>query len=271
MTSPDPAIRRVVVVSDAASGDGEGPGLGARLAAGWGAGLHGLFAEDADLLAAAGLPFVREIRADRGPARPLERGAVESELGALAARARGALAAAAGRHGIAHSFEVVRGSIPGGLPGFRAGDFLVLEGLIRPLPAGIGMASPWARLAGRAAQPHLLLRGNRTRRGPLALLLDGPGAAAERAAALACRLAELESRRLLLIGLGAAADLERTARGEPALAGAPRLSLPGEDAEAIGQALLEHEAAMLTISRENGLSAAITELIARTPLDVAVA
>jgi hypothetical protein len=267
MTSPEPAIRRVVVAGDAASGDGEGPRLGAQLAARWGAALHGLFVEDSALLALAGLPFVQEIRADRAPPRPLDRAAIETAMDALARRARGALAAAAAAHGVGHSFEILRASIPDDVTAFREGDFLVLEGLCRPLPAGLGLASPWARLAGRTAHPHLLLRAERTRQGAVALLAGDE--AAGRSPALACRLAEIEQRRLLLLELGGGTGLQR--QGEPGLAAATRLSLPAGQPEAIGRALAEHGARVLVMSPALSRQPALAALIARTALDVAVA
>ena len=103
------AIERVVVPLDAASENRAAIDTAARLAARAKAPLHGIFVEDEDLLRLASLPFARQITLGAG-AEPFTAEQVELHLQAAAERARQDLSAAAKRHAVECSFEIVRGA-----------------------------------------------------------------------------------------------------------------------------------------------------------------
>ena len=194
-------IRRVVVAGDASSDSADALPLAAELAFRWQVGLHGLFVEDAGLLALADLPFAREL-GTIGASGGLERAAVERQLASFAARARRYLAEAAERRGVRWSFEVVRGSLPGGPLPFQPTDFLVLEALSRPFAPTLRIASPWSKVAQAATQSLLLLRDNRRQPGPVLALIDEAAETAQSTLTLARWLAEIEGRKLTVAGLG---------------------------------------------------------------------
>ena len=200
----DLGIHRVVVACDATCEGADALALAVELAARWQVELHGLFVEDAGLLALAELPFARELFAGAGAASGLERTAIESQLAAFAARARQHLAAAAERRGLGWSFQVVRGAIPGGMLPFEPTDFLVLEGLSRPFAAALRIASLWPKVAQAATQPLLLLRDNRRQPGSILALVDE--ATAEPILGMATWLAETEGRKLTIAGIDDAGD-----------------------------------------------------------------
>ena len=104
----------------------------ARLAAHAKAPLHGVFVEDEDLLHLAGLPFARQITLG-APAEPLTTEHVELHLQVAAERARRELFAAAKRHGVTCSFEIVRGASESALIGASERDLVVAGGLTRPI------------------------------------------------------------------------------------------------------------------------------------------
>lgn len=125
------AIKRVVAWLDATSENRAAIDTAARLAAHAKAPLHGVFIEDEDLLHLARLPFARQFSLGAGAER-LTPEQVELHLRVAADRARRELEAAAGRHGLAHSFEIVR-TAPDGVMGATQRDLVVVGGLSRPV------------------------------------------------------------------------------------------------------------------------------------------
>ena len=109
MSSPPTArpIERVVVPFDAASENRTAIETAARLAARAKAPLHGIFVEDEDLLHVARLPFARQFTLGAG-AEPMTTAQLELHLQVAAEQARSELFAAAKRHGVTCSFEVVQ-------------------------------------------------------------------------------------------------------------------------------------------------------------------
>jgi hypothetical protein len=126
------AIARVVVPLDAVSENRNAIETAARLAAHARVPLHGVFVEDEDLLRLARLPFARHVMPG-AEAEPLSVEAMARQLRAAAARARTELAAAAARHRIAWSFEVVRRANGPLLVAASERDLIVAGALSRPV------------------------------------------------------------------------------------------------------------------------------------------
>jgi nucleotide-binding universal stress UspA family protein len=82
------------------------------LAVGVGGDIAGIFIEDQELLAAASLPFAREIGSTSGILRQIESVDIERRLDAIARRARDAMVDAGQRLKVPTSFHVKRGDVP---------------------------------------------------------------------------------------------------------------------------------------------------------------
>jgi len=149
-------IKRVIVQLDAASETGTAIDTAARLAARWRVSLHGVFIEDQELIGLAGLPFARQVTLGAGLV-PLTKEHVEEHLRAFAERVRRDLVAAADRHDVKWSFEIVRGPLtPGTLGGEH--DFVVAGAESRPIGGHFRIASrSWSWMT-VIARPFLLAK-----------------------------------------------------------------------------------------------------------------
>ncbi len=185
-------ISRVVVRLDTATESRPGIATAARLAARWRVPLHGVFIEDEELLALAGLPFALQVTLAAGRGA-LTRDEVEGHFRAFAERARRDLAAAAERHGIEWSFAVVRGSLAE-----AEHDFVVAGAVTRPLGAQAQLPSRWQPAPG--LHPLLLVRREWQAAGSVMAMLRGHGPEAARLLDLAADLAELGSGILTVLG-----------------------------------------------------------------------
>ncbi len=167
---------RLIVALDAVAGNRDAARAAAALASVLGIELAGLFVEDVNLVRLAGLPFARQVPVSGGPARPLERQSLESQLRALEAAARQELARAASSVQVTWSFQVRRGTLPDEVlaaPG--EADLLLLGARLAALAR--------AGLAGRMveAPPRRPSRGAAPRPA-LALIVEPAGPALEDAA-----------------------------------------------------------------------------------------
>jgi len=149
-------IKRVIVQLDAASETGTAIDTAARLAARWRVSLHAVFIEDEELIGLAGLPFARQVTLGAG-LEPLTKEHVEEHLRAFAERVRRDLVAAADRHDVKWSFEIVRGPLtPGTLGGEH--DFVVAGAESRPIGGHFRIASrSWSWMT-VIARPFLLAK-----------------------------------------------------------------------------------------------------------------
>lgn len=112
MTPPaERTLKRILVALDASRASLDALAAAAALAERLGAELGGLFVEDENLLRLGGHPLARQMRLPSGDWGPLERGSIEADLRAMAARAREALARAASPRHVAWSFRVARGRV----------------------------------------------------------------------------------------------------------------------------------------------------------------
>jgi hypothetical protein len=134
-------IKQVVVSLDAVSEADPAIDTGARLAARWRVPLHGVFIEDEELIGLAGLPFARQVTLATG-LEPLTKDHIEDHFRAFAERLQRELAAAAARHGVEWSSEVVRGPLAAAALGGEH-DFVVAGAATRPVGDHFRIASRW--------------------------------------------------------------------------------------------------------------------------------
>lgn len=109
------SLDRILVALDASPASLAALETAARLAAGFGAELLGLFVEDESLIRGAELPLTSVVGSFSGVVRRIERRDVEQQLRAQAEKARSAMAAIAERSRIRWSFRVTRGSVAAAL------------------------------------------------------------------------------------------------------------------------------------------------------------
>jgi hypothetical protein len=189
-------VERVVVALDAISENRAAIGTAARLAERWKTHLHGVFVEDDDLIRLAHLPFARQVTLGIGiEAFTLQQ--AERQMRAFAERARHDLAASAKRHGVAWSFEIVRGT-GSGVVG-SSGDFLVAGATTRPIGSHYRVEGRWWAASEPGPAIFLLAHREGGPHGAVAALLHGRGAGSERLLAAAARLAEAHDARLMVL------------------------------------------------------------------------
>jgi nucleotide-binding universal stress UspA family protein len=193
-----PAIERVVVTLDAASENRAASDTAARLAARAKAPLHGIFVEDEDLLRLASLPFARQTTLGAG-AEPFTSEQVELHLQAAAERARQDLRAAAKRHAVDCTFEIVRGASEIVLSGVTERDLVVAGALTRPVAGDFRVECRWWSSIEVATGPFLLTRGGWDGVGSVVVLLHDRGPASVRLLEAAAQAAEARGGALTVI------------------------------------------------------------------------
>jgi hypothetical protein len=202
-----PAIERVVVQLDSVSENRAAIDTGARLAARAKAPLHGVFVEDEDLLHLAALPFARQVTLGAG-VEPITPANAELHLRAAAEAARRELAAAAKRHRVKSSFEIVRGGSAAALSCASASDLVVAGGLTRPVGGHFRTAARWWSAVEIAPAPTLLVRHDWAASGAVVLLLRETSASAARLVAAAGQIAQAADSALVVISPPAVAGAE---------------------------------------------------------------
>jgi hypothetical protein len=190
-----PAVERVVVALDAASENRAAISAAVRLAARWKTRLHGVFVEDDDLIRLAHLPFARQVMLG-GTVEVLSLQQAERQLRVFAERARQDLAAAAERHKVEWSFEIVRGG--SSRLAVTAGDFLVAGTATRPIGGHFRVEGRWWAVESVPATRLLAYREGDPS-GGVAALLRGREASSGRLITTAARLAEANDARLTVI------------------------------------------------------------------------
>jgi nucleotide-binding universal stress UspA family protein len=193
-----PPIERVVVSLDAASESTTAIDTAARLAARVKAPLHGIFVEDQDLLHLARLPFARQITLGAG-AEPFTTEHIELHLRAAAERARHDLLAAAKRHAVKGSFEIVRGAAESTLSGVTDRDLVVAGAQTRPIAGDFRVEHRWWSSIELAPGPFLLARHAWDTAGSVVTLLRDHGSASTRLLDAAAQIAEARGGALTVI------------------------------------------------------------------------
>jgi hypothetical protein len=202
-------IERVIVPLDPASETDTAIDTAARLAARWRVPLHAVFIEDEELIGLAGLPFARQVTLGAG-LEPLTKDQVEGHFRAFAERTRRELAAAADRHGIKWSFEIMRGPFTPGMLGGEH-DFAVAGAVSRPIGDHFRItARSWSWMA-VVARPFLLAKRQWETGGSVFALLRGQDPKSARALEVASQIASFHGSTL-------------TVSARPSLAGSDEFS-----------------------------------------------
>lgn len=191
-------IERVIVPLDAVSESWIAIDTAARLAAHAKAPLHGIFVEDEDLLRLASLPFAHQLTVGAQPEK-LTIEHVELHLQVAAERARKELFAAAKRHGVTVSFEIVRGASERAVSGASERDLVVAGALTRPIGGHFRVESRWWSSIEITPGPFLLARHAWSTSGSVAMLLGDRSPASVRLLEAAAQITQAADRMLTVI------------------------------------------------------------------------
>lgn len=202
MTGP---IERVVVPLEAASDDLTALDTAARVAAHAKVPLHGIFIEDEELLHLAALPFARQVTAHAG-SQSFTSEQAHLQLRAAAERARRELTAAAKRHGVKHTFEIIRGGSQSALPDATEGDVIVVSAQSRPVAGHFRIERRWSTSLSTIRGPFLLARYSWTEAGSVVALLRDRAPSSARLLSTVAHLAAARGARLTVICAAALAD-----------------------------------------------------------------
>jgi hypothetical protein len=274
-TPARPAIERVIVPLDAAAESAAAIDTAARLAARARAPLHGVFVEDEDLLHLAGLPFAREITLGSAAARLSER-QLRLDLKAAAERARAELAAAAQRHHVKSSFEIVRGGSHRALAGVSERDLVVAGAATRPVAGHFRVECRWLSAAAAVVGPLLLARHAWTVSGAVVALLRDRGASSLRLLEAAAQMAEARDGRLTLVcppALAGIGDFDKWLGDR--LAGRPlhlQVEVMPQETAALRRLLTELDCRLLAVEAgvAEGEGARLREFVERFACDVLI-
>lgn len=192
------AIERVIVSLDVASENRAAIETAARLAARAKVPLHGVFIEDEELLQVAALPFTRQFTPGPG-VRPFTFDETELHLKAAAERTRRELIAAARRHRVEVSFEVVRGGSATALSGASERDLVVAGAVCRPIAGYFRVECRWWSSIEIAPGPFLLARHGFDAISGVVVLLRDRGPASARLLATAADVAATGDGALTVI------------------------------------------------------------------------
>jgi nucleotide-binding universal stress UspA family protein len=268
-------IERVVVPLDAASESLPAIETAARLAARAKAPLHGIFVEDEDLLRLARLPFARQFTLG-ADAEPLTIEHIELHLQVAAERARKELFAAAKRHGVTCSFEVVRGASESALTGASERDLVVAGALTRPIAGHFRVECRWWSSIECAPGPFLLARHAWSASGSVAMLLRDRSAASVRLLEAAAQLAQSADGLLTVICPPAVAGAERFETWiADRLADRPvrlQVEIAPEEPAALRQRIVELECHCLAIEAGGAVGRAdrLREFVERFACDILI-
>lgn len=135
------AVRRMLVVVEAASGEPEAVRAAAGIAARLGAELDVLVIESVDLLRVSGMPYVRHVTMP-GEGAAFELGALEREMRSFATRVRRLLEEVQAGSPLTWSMQVRRGQLVREITAAaERADLVVLETMSRPLVPQLRIAS----------------------------------------------------------------------------------------------------------------------------------
>jgi nucleotide-binding universal stress UspA family protein len=196
-TTTEATAERILVALDASPQSQVALRAAARLAAAIHAELQGLFVEDTNLFLLCNGPFCREIGLRTATVRQLESQTIERQMRVMAAEMRRSLA---GEAQVRWSFQVARGAVEKEL--LTAAEHALLLSLGRTgWLAGKRLGSTTRAIVEHTMRPLLILGSHDRLTHPLTVIYNG-SVSAERALALAVRLAQHDSQKLhvLLVG-----------------------------------------------------------------------
>ncbi len=191
---------RVLVALDASPQSQAALRAAARVAAAMQAELQGLFVEDANLFHLCNSPFCREVGLRTAVVRQLESQTVERQLRVLAAEMRRSLARVAGEAQVRWSFQVTRGAVEHELLAAAENSVLLSLGRTGWL-TGSRLGSTTRTVVQRTLRPLLILGNHEGLTHPLTVIYNG-SASADRALALAVRLAQRDGHALNILMVG---------------------------------------------------------------------
>jgi hypothetical protein len=268
-------IERVVVALDAVSENRSVIDTAVRLASRWRAPLHAVFVEDDDLLRLANLPFARQVSLGVG-VETLTFQQAERQLRAFAEQARQDIAAAARRHNVEWSFDVIRGAPGAGITAASTTDFIVAGTATRPIGGHFRIECRWWSAIAPATSSFLLSSRMWDRHGAVVALVHNREPAAERLLDAAAQLAEAGGGRLTVICPSELAEDEAFVAwlGERLASYSVPVEIdlaPAEPAEVIRR-IVELDCRLLAITAEDvhAKPEQLRNLIARAACDVLV-
>jgi len=227
------APERIIVALDASPQSLAALRAAARMAAAMQVELYGLFIEDDRLLRLCNSPFSREVGRFTAGIRPLESVAVEREMRVMAARLRQILARVADEAAVRWHFQVRRGGVEKELLREATDALMLSVGRAGGL-AHRGLGTTANTLIHESMRPLLLLGEREELRDPLTVVYNG-SPSAERALALAARLAARSTEPLNVIVVASTATAPalqaRLAQQVHLLAIPPRITLVETDDE----------------------------------------
>ncbi|TDQ84451.1 hypothetical protein A8950_1004 [Dongia mobilis] len=180
-------VRRIVIALESICENLTALEAAAEMAQRMQAELHGIFIEDADLLSAANLHFVKQVTLYSGARSSLDPAEIEREFRAKAERARRQLEDLATRIRVPWSFQVHRGRRTSLIEMTEHSDLLVVAAVARQVAGFMALPSEWPDISLGSGRSCLLLGApGQHKRGVLAIF-DGT-AAGSRAIAAALAL-----------------------------------------------------------------------------------
>jgi nucleotide-binding universal stress UspA family protein len=192
------SIQRIVVTLDAASENRAAIDTAVHLAAVTKAELHGVFIEDQDLLHLAGLPFAQQVTVGTG-AEPLTSENLVLQLRAQAERAQNELLAAAKRHRVTCTFEIVRGASETAVAYASESGLVVAGGQSRPVAGHFRLERRWWSSIETVSGPLLLVRTAWTVPGSVVILLRDRDPASARLVETAAQITSARNGILTMI------------------------------------------------------------------------
>ncbi|MBX3013480.1 MAG: universal stress protein [Caldilineaceae bacterium] len=199
-----PGTERIVVALDASPQSQIALRAAAKVAAAMQAELQGLFVEDVNLFYLCNSPFCREVGLRTAMVRQLESHTVERQLRVRAAELRRLLARVASEAQVRWSFQVTRGAIVQELL-TAAEDALLLSLGRTGWLAGNRLGSTTRVMVERTLRPLLILGEHDGLTPPLTVVYNGT-ASADRAVALATRLAQQAGNQVIVWLVGPASE-----------------------------------------------------------------
>ncbi len=173
-----PAFRRILVALDASPHSQAALDMAVQLAVGFEATLEGLFIEDENLLQAARLPIVEEVRSHTLPPKNLNDRRVKRQLRYQAERAEAALQQAAERAEVEHTFRVVEGQVTRELLKAAQEADLLAMGKTSTTSSRWRLGTTCETILSEAPGPVLVLRQAIQQRQPVLTYYDGSETAA---------------------------------------------------------------------------------------------
>ncbi len=203
MTTMSRDIRRIVVALDDSAESRSVLEEAVALAAGMKAELAGLFVEDATLLNAAQLSFIRQVSLSGQTVEAMDSTSLERSLRGQAETIRAALQRAAGRHNLVWSFRVARGKASVQILEAVAEADLVIMGKTTPAVTRYHRIGKTARIVASAPRGRILFSEPRLRKvlgetGPITVAY-GQGPTGDHVLDMAVALARVSASPLVIL------------------------------------------------------------------------